>query len=142
MTLSRRLVIKDETSVTCHKQSFDCSYYCYCCCQERKNSAVMGRFRRAFTAKEKPAAIAFAEAQGNQAAGHELGVDESCIRLWRKQKSRLQAMPATKKADRGKLEQFPQMEEKVLEWVLERQCQGIAVSVVEINFRPDSLPRS
>ena len=84
----------------------------------------MGRFRRAFTAKEKLAAIAFAEAQGNRAAGREFSVDESCIRQWRKQKSKLQAMPATKKADRGKSEQFPQMEEKVLEWVLERCLQG------------------
>ena len=44
-------------------------------------------------------------------------------------------MPATKKADRGKSEQFPQMEEKVLEWVLERCLQGIALSTVEIRLQ-------
>ena len=84
----------------------------------------MGRFRRAFTAKEKLAAIAFAEAQGYRAAGCEFSEDESCIRQWRKQKSRLQAMPATKKADRVKSEQFPQMEEKMLEWVIDVDARG------------------
>ena len=44
-------------------------------------------------------------------------------------------MPATKKADRGKSEQFPQMKEKVLEWVLECRLQGIAVSMVEIRLQ-------
>ena len=133
--MSRRLVIKDGTSVTHHKHYFDCSYCCYFCCQERKNSAVMGHFRRAFTAKEKLAVIAFAEAQGNQAASCEFNIDESCIQQWGKQKSRLQAMPATKKADRGKSEQFPQRKEKVLEWVLELRCQGIAVSMVKIRLQ-------
>ena len=93
----------------------------------------MGRFRRAFTAKEKLAAVAYAEAHGNRAAGREFTIDESCIRQWRKQKSRLQAMPRKKQADRGSVEKFPQIEEKVLEFVLERRPCGKSVSTSEIR---------
>lgn len=75
----------------------------------------MGRIRRAFSSKEKLAAIAFAEAHGNRAAGREFTVDESCIRQWRRQKSKLEAMPTTKKAARGSSEKFPQVEEHILE---------------------------
>ena len=95
----------------------------------------MGRIRRAFSSKEKLAAIAFAEAHGNRAAGREFAVDESCIRHWRKQKSKLEAMPTTKKAARGSSEKFPQVEERILEWVSDRRRQGIAISTVEIRLQ-------
>lgn len=95
----------------------------------------MGRIRRAFTTKEKLAAIAFAESHGNRAAGREFTVDESCVRQWRRQKAKLQTMPTTKKADRGSSEKFPTVEEHVLEWVLDRRRQGIAVSTVEIRLQ-------
>ena len=95
----------------------------------------MGRIRRAFSSKEKLSAIAFAKAHGNRAAGHEFAADESCIRQWRKQKSKLEAMPTMKKAARGSSEKFLQVEERILEWVSDRHRQGIAVSTVEIRLQ-------
>ena len=95
----------------------------------------MGRVRRAFTAKEKLAAVSYADAHGNRAAGREFTIDESCIRQWRRQRSRLEKMPSTKKADRGTSEKFPQVEQQVYDWVSERHLQGIAVSTVEIRLQ-------
>ena len=91
--------------------------------------------RRAFTAKEKLAAVSYADAHGNRAAGREFTIDESCIRQWRRQRSRLEKMPSTKKADRGTSEKFPQVEQQVYDWVSERRLQGIAVSTVEIRLQ-------
>ena len=102
----------------------------------------MGHFRRAFTAKEKLAAVAYAEAHGNRAAGREFTIDESCIRQWRKQKSRLQAMPRKKQADRGSAEKFAQIEEKVLEFVLERRRCGKSVSTSEIRVHAIKVAKS
>ena len=102
----------------------------------------MGRFRRAFTAKEKLAAIAYAEAHGNRAAGHEFSIDESNIRQRRKQKLRLQTMPRKKQANRGSSEKFPQIEEKVLEFVMERRRCGQSVSTSEIRIHGTKVAKS
>ena len=102
----------------------------------------MGRFRRAFTAKEKLAAIDYAEAHGNRAAGREFFIDESNIRQWRKQKPRLQTMPRKKQANRGSSEKFPKIEEKVLEFVMERRQCRQSVSTSEICIHGTKVAKS
>ncbi|KAH3855814.1 hypothetical protein DPMN_098384 [Dreissena polymorpha] len=49
----------------------------------------MGKVRTSYTAKEKLAAISYAEAHGNRAAGRKFGCNEACVRLWRKLKPSL-----------------------------------------------------
>lgn len=94
----------------------------------------MGKERNAYTAKEKLAVIAYAEARGNRAAGREFSVGESSVRDWRRIKDRLKKMPRMKKADRKGQAQYPEVEEKLIEWVTDRRRRGIAVSTVEIRF--------
>ena len=96
---------------------------------ERNTLAIK---RQAFTAKEKLAAVAYADTHGNRATGRKFNVDESCVRQWRKQQSQLEEMPSTKQADRGTFEKFPQLELLVYSWVLECRSKGIELSTGEV----------
>lgn len=62
----------------------------------------IGKVRQSFTAKEKLRVITYAEAHSNRAASREFTIDESNVRSWRKQKDRIQKMPKSKMANRGK----------------------------------------
>ena len=62
------------------------------------------------TAVQKLKIIQYAEEHGNRPAARHFGVARSCIRLWRKTKLSLSAMPKSKKANRGTDPSFPDME--------------------------------
>jgi len=52
--------------------------------------------RRSYTAAEKLKVIQYAEAHGNRAAGREFdGISEANVRLWRRQKATLAALPCS-----------------------------------------------
>ena len=96
--------------------------------------------RQAYTAGEKLAVINYAEAHGNRAASrHFDAINEANIRLWRKQKERLQQMPRTKSANRGRQSAYPELEARVLEWIADRRQQGIGVSVNEVRLKARQL---
>ena len=88
--------------------------------------------RQSFRAADKIKVIKFAEAHGNRAAGREFDVNEANVRLWRRQKERLEKMPRSKKADRHGAAAFPEMESQLIEWVHDRRQQGIDVSINEV----------
>ena len=56
--------------------------------------------RFSYPAKFKLQVIAFAEKKGNRQAECCYGVSEKCIRDWQKQKTALEQMPKTKRANR------------------------------------------
>uniref|UniRef100_K7FJ66 HTH CENPB-type domain-containing protein n=1 Tax=Pelodiscus sinensis TaxID=13735 RepID=K7FJ66_PELSI len=58
-------------------------------------------------------------------------IAESNIRLWRRQKEHLQALPWMKMAERGKSTAYPELKAKLVEWIAERRQQGGGVSIVE-----------
>ena len=96
--------------------------------------------RQAYTAGEKLAVVKYAEAHGNRAASrHFDGINEANIRLWRKQKERLQQMPRTKSANRGRQSAYPELEAKLLEWITDRRQQGIGISVIEVRLKAKQL---
>lgn len=56
------------------------------------------------------------------------------MRLWRRQRDRLQQLPKTKMAERGRSALFPNIEAELLNWVTERRLQGYGVSTAEIRI--------
>ena len=66
--------------------------------------------RMSHTAAQKLKIIQYAKEHGNRPAARHLEVSESCVRLWRKTKISLSAMPKSKKANSGTDPSFPDME--------------------------------
>jgi len=95
----------------------------------------MDKVRQSFTAKEKLRVIAYAEAHGNRAAGREFTIDESNVRSWRKQKDRIQKMPKSKMANRGKSALWPAIEKELMPWVNDRRQQGLSISSTELCLK-------
>jgi hypothetical protein len=101
----------------------------------------MGNIRKSYTARDKLKIITYAEAHGNCAAGREYDVGESNIRLWRKQKERLQKLPRSKMAERGKTAQFPDLEIELVKRITDRRMQGYAISTAELRLKATHLAR-
>jgi hypothetical protein len=101
----------------------------------------MGNIRKSYTSSDKLKIITYAEADGNRAAGREYDVGESNIRLWRYQKERLQKLPRSKMAERGKTAQFPDLEIELVKWITDRRMQGYAISTAELKLKATHLAR-
>ena len=99
----------------------------------------MGKVRNAYTAREKLAAVKFAEAHGNRAAGGEFGINQASIREWRKKKDRLKKLPKTKQAERDSKAHFPEVEAESMTWIEDQRRQGIAVSTAEIRLQASQV---
>lgn len=90
---------------------------------------------KSYTANFKLSVIKRAEEIGNRAAGRELEVDERCIRRWRSEKKEIEAMPKTKRSRRSGRVRWPQLEDKLEEWVKEERDKGIAVSTIRLRLK-------
>uniref|UniRef100_K7GJK9 HTH CENPB-type domain-containing protein n=1 Tax=Pelodiscus sinensis TaxID=13735 RepID=K7GJK9_PELSI len=91
---------------------------------------------RSYTSAEKLKVVSFAAAYGNRAASREFdGIAKSNIRLWRRQKKHLQALPRMKMAERGKSAAYPELEAMLVEWIAEHRQQGGSVSIVEVRMK-------
>ena len=101
----------------------------------------MGNIRKSYTARDKLKIITYAEAHGNCAAGREYDVGESNIRLWHKQKERLQKLQHSKMAERGKTAQFPDLEIELVIWITDHRMQGYAISTAELRLKATHLAR-
>ena len=136
-----------------HKQSFDC--YNFLSLDRKKNllsenlisqketlPVTMGRFRRAFTAKEKLAAIAHAEAHGNRPASHEFSIDESQHPPVEKAEAKTTDHAAQETSQQRSSEKLPQIEEKVLEFEMEHRRCGQSVSTTEIRIHGTKVAMS
>ena len=77
----------------------------------------------------------YAFKHGNREAGRHFNCHESNVRNWRKQFNKLKTWPSTKRTDRGKSAQFPQLENELFHWVCDRRDAGIGVSSTEIRLR-------
>jgi len=102
----------------------------------------MGKKYESTTAKQKLEILNYAERFGYRAAGRQYSLAESNIRYWKRQESKLQKMPAGKRANRGKSAQHPQLEEELYAWLCDRRSQGLAVSSTEIRLRASYLCRT
>ena len=103
----------------------------------------MSSSRRSYMAAQKLRVIHYAEAHGNCAAEREFdGISEMNIRRWHKQKSRLQALPKSKMAERGHVAAYPELEKQLLEWISERRQEGGGVSISEVRVKALTLVKA
>lgn len=66
--------------------------------------------RKSYSAAEKLKVIAYAVKHGNTAARNSFGMNESNVRSWRKNKSKIEKMPKSKKALRTCAASHPALE--------------------------------
>ncbi len=100
--------------------------------------------RSSYTATFKLTVVDYAEKHGKWPAARHFGIDESNMRLWCRKKDELKKMPRSKKASRFRPAQFPELEERLLEYVANLRSQGLAVSIlqVRINLRLRFSPKN
>ena len=72
---------------------------------------MLKRKRSAYDASFKLRVVQYAELNNNSAAAREFCIDDRQVRDWRKAKETLASLPKMKKACRGDLASFPEMEE-------------------------------
>ena len=69
--------------------------------RSQRSKCDMERKKRfSYTTKFKLAVVEFAESNSNREAERCYAVTEKCVRDWRKQKTKLEKMPKSKRADR------------------------------------------
>lgn len=97
--------------------------------------------RHAYEADFKLRAISYAEENGNRAAARQFGINESMVRKWRKQKDDLKQVKKTKRSFRGNKARWPQLEDKIEQWVIEQRTAGRSVSTVSIRLKATAVAR-
>lgn len=76
------------------------------------------------------------------AAQRKFGVSEKVIRGWRKQKDVLRQTRKTKKAFRGRTALWPELEDKLEDFVLEQRAACRAVSTVQIRLKAVEMAKT
>lgn len=84
--------------------------------------------RLKYSATYKRLVIKFAEASNNCAAARKYNVNEKLVRDWRKNADKIEEMPHTKCANRGKTCQWPNLEKELIEWIQETRKRGYIVT--------------
>ena len=102
----------------------------------------MKRSRNSYEAGFKLRVVDFAEINGNAHAARENNINEKLVRDWRKNKLMLSEIPKTKRARRGDIPSFVDLEISINEWVLEQRQNGSIVTRGAIRFRALQLKRS
>jgi len=95
--------------------------------------------RKSYTAEFKLSVVKYAEENGNRSAGREYSVDERSVREWREQKNVLNAMDRRKRARRGGLPHWPELESELRKWVISTREQKRKVSTVDIRLKARQL---
>lgn len=96
-------------------------------------SGAVKRKRISYTSERKLKIIEKAEEIGNREAGRIFSVDESNIRLWRKNKAKLQNMDRKRRAVRRGHASWPALENELHSWILNQRKSGLSVSTVRIR---------
>ena len=99
-------------------------------------STDMATKRRSYTTSFKLKVVEDAEKKkSNRAVAKEYGVNEKLVRDWRKKKDALMSMPKAAKSERpGGKPHWPELEEKLQQWVLDKRLNGIGVSGTMIRL--------
>lgn len=84
-------------------------------------------------------AITLAVEEGNRAATHNLGINESMVRRWRRQHEELSQCKKTQKAFRGNHSRWPELENFLEDWVNTQRAGGHGVSTVQIRLKAKAI---
>uniref|UniRef100_A0AAQ5WZQ5 HTH CENPB-type domain-containing protein n=2 Tax=Amphiprion ocellaris TaxID=80972 RepID=A0AAQ5WZQ5_AMPOC len=95
--------------------------------------------RHAYEAQFKLQAISYAEEHGNRAAAREFKINESMVRKWKKQENELRQVKKTKLSFRGNKARWPELEDRLEQWINDQRTAGRSVSTVTIRLRAITL---
>ncbi|XP_017276655.1 telomere-associated protein RIF1 isoform X1 [Kryptolebias marmoratus] len=95
--------------------------------------------RSSYDAAFKLKAIDLAAQEGNRAAARKLGVNESMVRCWRRQREELIECQKTRKAFRGQKSRWSELEDVLEDWVYTQRAGGRGVSTVQIRLKAKSI---
>ena len=98
--------------------------------------------RIAYDAKFKLEAIALAEEQGNRRTASELGINESMVRKWRRQKGELRACEKRMKAFRACKARWPELEAKLADWIQIPRADGRELTTAQIRLKAIEMAKS
>ena len=115
---------------------------CFCFWTSTDHTTMPKSRRNAYDAKFKLDAIKLAEKDGNRRAAQTIGVNESMIRRWRRQKSELSTCSKSKKSFRGHKCRWPALEDELEEWVLKKRAEGRGVSTVQIRLKAKDIAKN
>ncbi|GFU22423.1 HTH CENPB-type domain-containing protein [Trichonephila clavipes] len=96
---------------------------------------MMKRKRVSYTADFKLNAVEKANEVRNREAARFFNVDESNIRLWRRNKTNFENCGRRKRADRRGKPPWPELEAEINIWILTERDNGKAVSTVNIRMK-------
>lgn len=97
--------------------------------------------RVSYTAEFKLKVVTSAEKTGNRAAGREFNVDESNIRLWRRNKKTLESCKKKQRSRRYGTPTWPALEDDLHHWILQEREKGLAVSTIKIRLKAKAMAR-
>ncbi|PIO70790.1 DDE superfamily endonuclease [Teladorsagia circumcincta] len=99
--------------------------------------------RLSYTAKFKVSVIDYANKHGVVEAAEHYGIkDKGMIRRWKKAENKIREMPSTKRANRGKREAWPELENELSTWVRSERNKGAQVSTIRIIREARKIARS
>ena len=75
----------------------------------------------------------------NRKAAFELGLNESMVRKWRKQREQLSGCKKSIKAFRGKQARWPELEKDLEDWVNVQRADGRGVSTIQIRLKAKEM---
>jgi len=97
------------------------------------------RTRKSYTAETKLKILAFAEIHGYRAAGREFDCDDKSIREWRNDKEVLKVLPKNKRARRGRSALWPEIEDHLKTWIIEKRSKDVNRRVNTIDIRLEAM---
>ena len=98
--------------------------------------------QRSYTAGYKLKAVELAESSGNRSAGKDLGINKKLVCDWIKKKTELKKLARTTRSLRpGRKAHWPQLENKLEEWVVDRRLNGVAISGTMIRLKVKSMAK-
>ncbi|GFS87781.1 uncharacterized protein TNCV_4213881 [Trichonephila clavipes] len=96
---------------------------------------MMKRKRVSYTADLELNAVDKANEVGNREAARFFNVDESNIRLWRRNKTNFENCDRRKRGDHRGKPHWPELEAEINKWILKESDDGKAVSTVNIRMK-------
>ena len=88
-----------------------------------------------YTTAFKLQVVNFAETNGIRITARHFGVDENNVRWWKKSKLQLDQMPKSKRANRGHIAFYPNLEKQIIKWITDCRSQGIALNTIQICLK-------
>ncbi|KAK7110337.1 hypothetical protein V1264_014229 [Littorina saxatilis] len=77
--------------------------------------------------------------ESNRKAAFELGLNESMVRKWRKQRGQLLGCKKSRKSFRGKGARWPELEAELEDWVNLQRADGRGVSTVQVRLKAKEM---